>query len=293
MTRHGEGARRHRGTPGRAALLVAATLALPITVADAAAQAGRPPCILDSIAWAEPHRFALPGGLREVSGLAVLADGRLLAHDDERGLVSLLDARSGKRVAQFTLGPRMPRDDFEGIALLGERLFLSTSGGRLYETSVGRDGDALPFRVQDTGLGPLCELEGLAADRATGSLLLSCKEPHTSELRGQVVIFTWSPDGGGLEDVRFRAPQATFHAEKVNGFRPSAVDVLPGGDLLVLSGADRAIAQVTPPGIVRCVRRLDARHRQAEGLALLPGGGLAIADEGDPSHLTIYGRRTR
>lgn len=274
-------------------MFAAAAFALPITVSGAAAQVRRPPCILDSIAWAEPHRIALPGGLREVSGLALLGDDRLLAHDDERGLVSVLDVRSGERVAQFSLGPRMPRDDFEGIALLGNRLFLSTSGGRLYETSVGRDGEAVPFRIHDTGLGPLCELEGLAADSATGSLLLSCKEPHTSELRGQAIVFAWSVDRAGLEDVRFRAPQTALHADKVNAFRPSAVEVLPGGDLLILSGADRAIAQVTPPGIVRCVRRLDARHRQAEGLALLPGGGVAIADEGDPARLTIYSRRNR
>jgi hypothetical protein len=136
-------------------------------------------------------------------------------------------------------------------------------------------------------------LEGLGADPRAGSLLLSCKEPHRSELRGRTIVFDWSPDRQGLQDVRFRAQESELHVGKVNTFRPSAVAMLPGGDLLILSANDRAIAHVTPPGTVRCVRPLDTRHEQAEGLALLADGRLAIADEGSPPRLTFYGRRSR
>jgi len=290
----------------RAAILIARRLAavaavLPVLplgaqrhgTRSAGATQARPACALDSVDWTDHDRTALPGGLREVSGLAVLPDGRLLAHDDERGLVSILDGRSGKRLAQFSLGPRMPRDDFEGIALLGDRLFLSTSGGRLYETRVGRDGEEVPYHVHDTGLGSLCEMEGLGADPETGTLLLPCKEPRTSELRGRTVVFAWSADRSGLEGIRFRAQESRLHIDKVNTFRPSAIELLPAGGLLLLSGADRAIAHVVPPGVVRCVRRLDSRHGQPEGLAMLPDGRLAIADEGSPARLTFYSRRSR
>jgi hypothetical protein len=275
-----------------AVLVVAVALGLPAPAADAAAPQRRS-CVLDSIAWSDPQRVALPGALREVSGLALLDGARLLAHDDERGVVSLLDSRSGARAGQFSLGPRLPRDDFEGIAVLGARLFLSTSGGRLYEATVGRDGETVSYRVFDTGLGRLCELEGLAADPATRTLLLACKSPRTSGLRGQVTVFTWSVDRAGLEAIRFRAPEIALRTDRKGSFRPSALEVLPGGDLLILSGADRAIAVVTPPGIVRCTRPLDAGHRQAEGLARLSDGSLAVADEGNPARLTVYPRRTR
>lgn len=261
--------------------------------ASAGMPAQRRPCALDSIAWSHPDRTALPGGLKEVSGLAVLPDGRLLAHDDERGLVSVLDGKSGKRVAQFSLGPGMPRADFEGIALLGDRLFLSTSSGRVYETRVGRDGEQVPFRIHDTQLGSLCELEGLAADPRAGVLLMSCKEPHAPELHGLTVVFAWSPAGNGSQEIRFGAQEDAFEAGKVKTFRPSAVELLPGGDLLILSAADRAIAHVTPPATVNCVHRLAAPHPQAEGLARFADGRLAVADEGSPAHLTFYGRTQR
>jgi hypothetical protein len=252
-------------------------------------------CLLDSVSWSEPRRFALPGRLREVSGLARLDRTRLLAHDDESGIIFRIGARNGQPAGQFALGPRVPRDDFEGIAVLGNRVYLAASGGRLYESEVGGAGTTVTYRVRDTGLGRQCEIEGLAADSSTRSLLLSCKDPRTPALRGQVTVFAWSVDRAVLEGARVRAPVTAFRTGRVRSFRPSAVEVLPGGDLLILSGADHVLAVVTPRGLVRCTRRLAAFHRQPEGLALLHDGSVVIADEGvgGPARLTLYPRRAR
>jgi uncharacterized protein YjiK len=255
-----------------------------ITVARAITE----PCFLDDIDFTAPKRVALPGGLREASGLAVLDGSRLLAHDDERAIVAFVDARTGDRIGQFSLGRPLPRDDFEGIAVLDGRVFLATSAGRLYETTIGDDGQVVPFRMFDTGLGKQCELEGMATDSASRSLLLSCKNPIDRALRGAVTVFAWSLDNPATGGVRFRAPVTAFRVDRLTSFRPSALEVLPRGDLLLLSGADRALAVVTPPDTVRCVRRLDPAHRQPEGIALLPDGSIVIADEGNPARLTFY-----
>ncbi|HSH75825.1 MAG TPA: hypothetical protein VLA09_09090, partial [Longimicrobiales bacterium] len=74
-------------------------------------------------------RFDLPGRLDEISGLAVTTDGRLFGHDDERAVVHEIDPGAGAVEKRFSLGDPPLRGDFEGIAVVGERFFMVTSGG--------------------------------------------------------------------------------------------------------------------------------------------------------------------
>src|SRR5437016_9266243 len=62
-------------------------------------------------------RWVLPRQLREISGLALTTDGRVLAHGDEDGEVWEIDYRRGVLVKQFSLGERRLKGDFEGIAI--------------------------------------------------------------------------------------------------------------------------------------------------------------------------------
>ena len=52
----------------------------------------------------EPESFELPKKLREISGIALAADGRLFAHGDERAAIFQLDTASGEIVKEFYLG---------------------------------------------------------------------------------------------------------------------------------------------------------------------------------------------
>ena len=67
-------------------------------------------------------RWVLPSHLREISGLALTADGRLLAHGDERGHVFEVDYRRGVVVKEFTLGTDKAavKGDFEAITVAGD-----------------------------------------------------------------------------------------------------------------------------------------------------------------------------
>ena len=66
--------------------------------------------------WTKAEQWDLPKSLREVSGLAFTADGRLFAHDDERAIVYQLDYSDGAVVKRFALGDPPDEDDFEAIA---------------------------------------------------------------------------------------------------------------------------------------------------------------------------------
>ena len=113
--------------------------------------------------------------LDEISGLATTADGRLLAHEDQNGLVYELDGESGKVTKSFTLGREL-RGDFEGIASVDGDVYLVTSTGKLVRGREGAHGEEVEYEVFDTAVAERClEVEGLGYDPNERQLLLACK----------------------------------------------------------------------------------------------------------------------
>lgn len=234
--------------------------------------------------------FPLPGRLDEISGLATTPDGRVFAHDDERGRVHQIDPATGEVGKSFDLGPGETRADFEGIVVLGERFFLVTSSGFLYEFREGDDEANVPFRVTDTGLGGRCEVEGLDYDPEADALLLACKQVRPDE--GALVVhrIPIRSDGPALEPLRI--DRAGLGALGVDvRFAPSAVLVTPDGTVLLLSAVTEAVIEVDRAGnLVDGVALPRREHPQPEGLALGADGTLYIADEenGQDARLTVY-----
>ncbi len=247
------------------------------------------------------HR-ELPRRLREISGLAMTDDGRLLAHHDEAAVVFEIDHASGRIVKQFQLADLDDpvAGDFEGIAVAAGRIYLVTSAGRLYESDEGADGESVLFTAYATGAGRDCEIEGLAYDEDRSELLLMCKDARTGNLLGRLAIYRWSVDGKRLrDDPPTVIPVRDFAGPlRANRFRPSGIERHPGsGNYFVVAARQGAIAEVTPGGQVVAVRRFAAPwHRQIEGVTFAADGSLLVADEGADGRaiLTVYpapGRR--
>ena len=275
-----------------AGAVVAALLAAASRVQPAARGA-----VLDAIdlRGRAAHQVTLPHALREISGLAVTGDGRVLAHDDERGVIYELDYRRGTVVKSFFLGPRPIRGDFEGIAVVGARVFLMTSTGLLFETREGGDGASVPYAQYDTGFGALCELEGLAYDPTDRTLVIPCKRPHQHALRGEVTLFRWSVDQRRASASRVTIPLAALtRGAGGHAFEPSAVERDPRtGHYVVVAGPQQAVAEVTRDGAVVAARPLPkGTHRQPEGITFLGDSVVLLADEGGDKRgtLTWYAR---
>lgn len=238
-------------------------------------------------------RFDLPHRLDEVSGLAFSPDGRLWAHQDESGIVFAIDPETGNVDDGFTLGsPDAPvRDDFEGLAVAGDRFFLVSSRGLLYEFRRVPEDEATPARVTDTGLGRGCEVEGLTFDAATASLLLACKtvSAHSDEIR----IHRLPLDPRAPVPPPVRVPFRQFEPFGLRSVHPSGIDVDPAtGTFVLVAAREEAILEISPEGRILSVFGLGrGRHPQAEGVAFGPDGRLYIADERSPrrAHLTVYG----
>jgi uncharacterized protein YjiK len=238
------------------------------------------------------RHFDLPGRLDEISGLAMTSDGRLFAHDDERGRIYRIDPATGEVGASFDLGSTAVPGDFEGIALIGERFFLVTSLGFLYEFREGSDGASIGYRVTDSGVGAGCEVEGLDYDPVDDALLLACKT--ASREPGVIVIHRLPVDPARDRPAPLRVQKQDLSSHGLDPeFDPSAIAVDAGGTILLLSGRHEALVEIDRSGAVVAARALSRRrHPQPEGLAIAADGTLYIADEanGGDAQLTVYGR---
>lgn len=254
----------------------------------------------------------LPLELREISGLALTADGRLFAHGDEDATVFEIDPRDGRLRKRFRLAPTgsepdlgkkgregMVAGDFEDIAIVGDRFFLVTSTGVLLEFAESEDGQRVPYTAHPTGLGERCEMEGLASDPAGANLLLLCKESHVRSERDRVAIYSWSLSDQKLEPAaHIVIPYSAITRSSGDGqFNGSALAFMPGGSSLVLvAGPQRLFAEISAAGKAVGGGKLDATSvLQPEGLAFLPDGTLLISSEGGkgPATLSGYAPRTK
>src|SRR5687768_172186 len=168
-------------------------------------------------------RWVLPRQLLEISGLALTADGNLLAHNDEHPLISVIDPRRGVVLKQFSFGERGLRGDFEGIAVAGGEIFLLVSNGTIYRFREGEDGEKVAHTVIDTKLGKECEFEGIAVD-AAGVIILSCKNLGKGAPKNQMLFYRWDPKAAQT------SPLAIPYAEAIgsNGWKelnPSDVTI--------------------------------------------------------------------
>lgn len=243
---------------------------------------------------AEQHE--LPGRLREVSGLAVSPDGRLFAHDDERARVYQVEPGSGQVLGRFDVGEGGIRGDFEGIAVAGDRFYLVESDGTLYEFREGEEKEDVDYREVKTALGRRCEVEGLAHDPDSESLLLVCKTTRGRDLRDHLVIF--AAPLGTLEpetEPRYQIPYASLRDVGARGrLHPSGIEVHPvSRRIFVVAAREEGIVEIDRTGrFVRAAELPGKRHVQPEGIAFVLDA-LVLADEGTGRKptLTLYPQR--
>ncbi len=239
------------------------------------------------------QQWKLPKKLKEISGLAVTGDGRLLALADERAIVYEIDYTNGHLVKAFALGEPAVSDDFEAIAVAKDHVYLLTSDAVVLRASEGRDGEHVTYQRFETGLGKQCEFEGLAVDANGRNLLLACKTPRTD---AGCKVYRWSLDEQRVDEAASIAIDAAAIARQIGKkkFNPSGIDVTSQGHLLLIAGPQRALAELDADGRLLAALRLPLqdRHKQPEGIVILKDGRMVIADEGGKGRgrLGIYER---
>ncbi len=229
-------------------------------------------------------RWIMPDKLKEISGLTLTADGRLLGHGDQHAHVFELDYRRGVLVKEFTLvsGGEPVKGDFEGITTANGSIFLFTSDGKLYEFKEGADGAKLAYTMTDTHLGEHCEFEGVAFDKTINSLLFACKKVKDKKDKEFLVMYRWKLG----DESASRVSKLTVPMEDVigknewDGFHSSDITINPfNGDYVLVASRESALLEITPGGKVVFSQPLPGVHAQAEGIVITKDSLLIIGDE--------------
>lgn len=237
-------------------------------------------------------KWLLPASLSEISGLALTSDGRVLAHGDELGRISVIDPKRGVILKEFWIGARA---DFEGITMARGLIYMIDSDGQIYAFREGAGGARVPYQLLDTKLGRECEFEGVAFDPAREALLLPCKNVEKKSLRSNLVIYVWKLRETDLPRLSIIAiPQARVIGDNQwKSLRPTDITVDPNsGNYVLVAAQERALVELTPNGEVVRAMPLPERdqHAQTEGVAITNDGILIISDEASnrAASITLY-----
>lgn len=241
------------------------------------------------------QQWRLPDKLNEISGLALTADGRLFAVNDEVAIIYELNYEEGRIVKAFALGKPIVKGDFEGIAVVNDLIYLTTSSGRVYFAAEGGDGQRVAFDTYDTGLGKDCEIEGLATNSNNTRLYFLCKTLRKNSRLPGLAVFAWDVGERKLrpDESLFLPLSEIMRQLRVDRFSPSGITIDRQSDnRIVLAARQRALVELSADGQLVSARNLPLtnRHRQAEGLELTGDGRLLIADEGGThkARLAVY-----
>ncbi len=224
--------------------------------------------------------------LREISGLSTTAQaGVLCAVSDERGEAFFLDATSGAILRRVFF---REKGDFEGVEVIGHRLYVVRSNGQVYEIEHWQRRKPR-ILCHETFLTKTEDVEGLGYDARRNALLLACKGIPDSAHERRVYAFDLYHKQLLDTPIYRIAPREVNlwvpyeEVEKQNFFSPSGIAVHPqSGDVYVLSTSlKRLVVLDYATGDIRYVTRLDRKTMpQPEGIAFAPDGTMFVASEG-------------
>jgi uncharacterized protein YjiK len=233
----------------------------------------------------------LPKELREVSGIAAVAQDRLWLVQDEAGVLFELAWPGGAVVAKRVFGGK---GDYEGLCCVGERPWVLRSDGELREFE--RTGERFAMRRELQLPTEFDDWEGLCHDADRKRLLVMPKaRGDGKKARDRLPIFAADLAAATLQPpeqpwlvlsaraLRDAAKQLGIPDAKKLELLPSELAVVPGKqELLLLFASDRLLLRVDFTGKALAARALDKDVLpQAEGLTFLPDGRLLVASEGD------------
>ena len=224
----------------------------------------------------------LPQSLREISGLALLYGNEVVTHNDEEGIIFIVDISLGRVVSDFVLSDDVEKD-FEGIAIVKDSIYLVNSNGTIYKFRQPQENESADFVKFKTFLDSENNIEGLCYDTSTNSLLLACKNDPGKRFKKVRAVYSFNLYKMSLnEKPRFLISLEELKDKfNINGFEPSGIERNPiNGNFFMVSAHPEAILEISPDGNIVAASKLDNEiHRQTEGITFLQDGTMLISDE--------------
>lgn len=243
--------------------------------------------------------------LTEISGMTCTNDGRIFAHNDEKGVIYQLNYENGKIVKSFDVGKKLLKEDFEGITIVNNLFYLVSSNGNIYEFTEGEDDEYVKYKKYKTHLSANNDVEGICFDPKTNSLLLACKGNPGKKYKGNRAVYEFSLSEKKLaKDPRYLLPikeilkdneqnfiskLSEFFLLSDNDFAPSDIEYNTSSDTFyILAFKGKMLVELSRDGEIISKKKLDAKkHYQPEGLTFTLESDLLISDEGGNQRATI------
>lgn len=238
--------------------------------------------------------YKLPEKVAEISGLSLSKkEDNLLFLDDESGKVYSYDLKKKKIKSSMRF---WKNGDFEGIELVGERVYALKSNGDLISFEIGKTRIKKGKR-EGTALSSKNDTEGLGYDAENDVLLIACKEKGDikgKRVLGRVVYAYDYHKGEVLEKpvIQVRWEQIRQFLKYKGGesflkdsqkFRPSGIAVHPlERNYYVLSTTGKSIIIFNRSGEIVGYYTIPRKIlEQPEGICFNSQGDLYISSEGD------------
>ncbi len=250
------------------------------------------------------EKYTLPGSLEEISGVSYMEDGRIACVEDERGIIYVFNPQTGKIDHKNVFGKD---GDYEDIALVGKMAYVLRYDGVLFGVQDFETGENR-VEIWETALSKKNDTEGLAYDKQTHSLLITCKESpslvngdnyedqeavYRFDLQSKKLIttphFLFDLNSAGSykdKDAFMRLSRETGKvmaaAETDIPFHASGISIHPlTGEVYIISTKGKLLIILDRDSKVLAIQELNKKiFKQPEGICFSPSGDLYISNEG-------------
>lgn len=230
-------------------------------------------------------KWEMPKQLIEISDLSYIDDKRIACVQDELGTIFIYNIASSSVEKEIPFGAV---GDYEGLAVVGENVWVLRSDGKLFEVS---NMNAAKPMVKEfgTSLTIKQDSEGLCYDKKNNRLLIAIKgaEPGTEHYKG---IYAFDLSSKKMDqqpvfkiDLLNKVFGTNGSSKKKKGsMNPSAIAIHPvTGDMYITDGRDPKLLIIDAAGNIKNLYSLNSNEfTQPEGITFNSAGDLFISNEG-------------
>lgn len=230
-------------------------------------------------------KWDLPKQLLEISGLSYLGDTRFACVQDELGTVFIYNVASSSVKKEI---PFNGAGDYEGVAVVGETVWVLRADGKLFELNNITAANPL-VKEYSTHLTIKQDSEGLCYDRKNNRLLIAIKgaELDADDYKG-IYAFDLGSKKMNQEpvfkiDLLNEVFESNGSGKKKKGtLNPSDIAIHPlSGDMYIVDGRNSKLLITDAAGTIKKLYQLNNNEfAQPEGISFNSAGDLFIANEG-------------
>ncbi len=228
--------------------------------------------------------IVLDNDLIEISGMYLLADGKIAAINDEEGKIFLIDSSDG----DFKVRKFGKKRDYEDIVQLDTFYFVLESNGNIHRVPVSTkhvEEEYEFFRKKKI------EFESLYIDKDNHKLILLSKEQR--ETNKGILAYSFDPVTLTYSDtpvyiIRWKEIRTLLKNSNAE-FKPSAAAIHPVlNKLFIVASVGKALLITDLDGHAEAAYHLNPdQFQQPEGITFAPNGDMFISNEGANGKATI------